>query len=1362
MICPYINGNNLEPVIRSFIIQVLYIGWALFFLQGPTPSAAQEYLANVREFTTAEGLSNDRVLSLLQDSEGFIWTGTSYGLNRFDGHKFQVFTKESHGLQSNIANQLIEGPDNRIWIIRSQELYGHYDHYSIDLLEPDKEVVYPWEKGFPSLPFSLDQVERIFGVPGGILFLVDEQEFYLLESNSSFKTARLPANFQFISAPEKGHFFGKLGNRYVTLSLDGKEIRAIRLQDSLTIVDMVPDYNGNYWCLAGRRFVAQNSVLITTLLKVDPSGKYTEEDQFNNQLDIYSLFISYRNRRSLLYIQAGEIREYDLEEGRILINREALKNRQITFPGVAMSDQNDGLWIGDYFGLRAFDMELSRFTTYLTDQEERVSARGMTINGDELVYTCAGGPHALDLNTGQIKDIEKGNPIMLRPSPFSVLRIENGHLVFGGKEMIEVDDQYRLLKVSGLTRLGASRIWNFSRDREGNYWVGFGNEHIVVLGSDLESFRLVEHNGNEDLGNATKWHFYEDGDYMWIAAQNGLYLVHKENGLAAQFGANASEGHYLPAFIFHFIHKDAKGNYWLATGDGGLIRFSYDPEDPASLAYKQYKKKDGLPSLELYAILEDDKGFFWISTANGLVQFDPEAEEVFVYDESQGIAHNEFNRLSYYQHTDGRIFLGGLNGITAFDPGNFHEKESYDAPLRISAATLLSFGSDSLKNIRAGIRRGEALTLRPQDNFLNLEFSLQDYSFNGRIRYSYRIPGIRDQWSNMADNTLQLAGLPYGAHTLEVRARGRMNKISSKGLQLELIVLRPFYLRWWFIALALLTAGISVWQYANWRNRSLVRRQLALERMVAARTKKIREDKQVIEEQARQLRELDEMKSQFFENVSHELRTPLTLILGPLDKVLKRNKLDNRDFTLLSLMKDNAKRLHKRINELLDLSRIDAVRMALHPEPVELYPFVKNIMAQFESSAKLNAVNLLFEFKLNRDLRVMIDPDKMEKILYNLLSNAIKFTPAGGEVKLACESEGGQLAIRVSDTGIGIPEADLSRIFERFYRAKADEHYEGTGIGLSLCKELAELMEGRIAVSSVLGEGSVFELKIPLLETFDEALKRETGELPADISGLSDEVSDISGEPILVVEDNPSLREYLRLILEDFHVKTAGHGREALDMLEEGFRPALVVTDIMMPVMDGMELLKVIREQEAYRALPVIMLTAKAGSGDKVEALRVGVDDYLAKPFVEEELIARVQAVIRNSRQRIWAGGKPPAGGASSGEEPPVVSQADLKWLEEVEGIIMSHVGDRMFGIDQLADKLHMSTRRVQQKLKATTGMSPKKYQREIQLESARRILESGDFQSVAEVSRQIGFSDSHYFSKLYEKRFGKRPSDYL
>jgi signal transduction histidine kinase/DNA-binding response OmpR family regulator/ligand-binding sensor domain-containing protein len=1346
-------------VIRSLTLVLLSIGLVLFGLV-PVSLRAQEYVASAREFRTTDGLSNDQVLSLLEDREGFIWVGTKYGLNRFDGHNFQVFTKESHGLQSNIVDELMEGPQGRIWIIRFQETMGQYDYYGVDILRQGEDRVDSLETVFPDLPFSVDQVDRLFEVPNGILFALENGDFYLYSLNGIEKLA-FPTDFRFLGSPQSGQFFGQHGRSYVTLDQMGKELMSLRLSEGEVLREVVPDGQGNLWCLAGYKNKGFNSTVLKRLLKIDPEGEVTEIDELNeNSMDV--MFTGYRNGRSLLYIYRGGIREYDLVTGKVYINKQAFQNRRIVYPGKILSDHNGGFWLGDYMGLRVFTLEPSRFRTYLKDEEEKVSARGMTVVGNELIYTYPSSPHALDLTSRKKRSILGGNQIMKSPAPFSVRRLPNDHLIFGGKQMIEVDDQGQLDRTSDFSALGAVRVWSFKQDREGNYWLGFGGGDLMVIDSALGTYRRIENNGFTEITHGAKWSFFEDGDYFWVATQNGLYLVHKGRGIIAQFSANATEEYYLPAVIFHHIHKDKRGHYWLATGDGGLIRFTYDPDKPAKPSYRQYKKQDGLPSLELYAVLEDEKGFFWISTANGLVQFDPTSEAMVVYYEEQGIADNEFNRLSFYQHTDGQIFFGGLNGITAFFPADFHQVVSYDVPLCLSAASLFSSEKDGVNSVRNDFLVEGVLTMYPDDNFLNLEFALQDYFYSDRVRYSYRISGIREEWTPLENNALQLVGLPYGNHTLEVRARGRMNKLSAEPLHIDLVVVRPFYLRWWFLLLAGLTMLISIWQYNHRRKRALLRRQEVLERMVAERTKTIREDKKLIEEQALQLKELDELKSKFFENVSHELRTPLTLILGPLEKVLKRNRLENQDFTLLHLMRDNAKRLHKRINELLDLSSIDALKMSLHPEPVELYAFVKNIMAQFESSANLRSIELSFEYQLDQNLRVSIDPDKVEKILYNLLSNAIKFTPEEGGVKMSCSREKGKLLIAVSDTGIGIPEKDLPNVFDRFQRINTEEHVEGTGIGLALCKELAVLMEGEVTVISTEGMGSTFTLQMPLRETFGTVKERTNPENSPELAELSEELSDISGEPILVVEDNPNLREYLRLILEDFNVKTAAHGREALEILEGGFQPVLMVTDIMMPVMDGMELLRIIRDSQKYRSLPVIMLTAKAGSTEKIEALRVGVDDYLTKPFVEEELIARMQALISNSRERIGSiVASSETGGGKPAEESIVVSKADLKWLQAVEALIMDHVGDGTFGIDQLADKLDMSTRRVQQKIKAITGMTPKKYQREIQLERARRLLESGDFRSVAEISQQIGFTDAHYFSKLYEKRFGKLPSDY-
>ncbi|MEZ4960413.1 MAG: ATP-binding protein, partial [Saprospiraceae bacterium] len=533
------------------------------------------------------------------------------------------------------------------------------------------------------------------------------------------------------------------------------------------------------------------------------------------------------------------------------------------------------------------------------------------------------------------------------------------------------------------------------------------------------------------------------------------------------------------------------------------------------------------------------------------------------------------------------------------------------------------------------------------------------------------------------------------------------------------------------------------------------------ERMVAERTEKIRSDKQLIEQQAEQLRELDELKSRFFTNISHELRTPLTLILGPLESVLKRNRLENRDFTLLSLMQQNGRQLLKRINELLDLSSLDANKLQVEEQPVALYAFVKKLLSGFESAAGLKKIRLSLTSNLEPHAQVLLDAGKLEKIITNFLSNAIKFTPPHGQVKLEVTRRAGHLQISVSDTGQGIPAEDLERIFERFYQSAQIEKAGGTGIGLALCRELAKLMDGRVWAESELGNGSTFYLQLPLVEAFGQvpaaaAIHAVEMALPEPVT----EPPSGSSETILVVEDNPSLLDYIKIILEKYRVITAENGQEALDKLSENPSVSLIISDIMMPVMDGFELLKTLKADDNLRHIPVIMLTARQKLETKLEALRIGVDDYMVKPFQEAELLTRVENLIKNSRGRLEASADGKAGVAT---EPSLekLSAADLKWLTEVEKIIFDNIGNTQFSIGQLAGDLAMSTRRFQQKIKSVTGLTPKEYQREIQLEYARRLLESGDCRSISELSYMVGFKDAHYFSTLFQKRYGKRPGDY-
>lgn len=541
-------------------------------------------------------------------------------------------------------------------------------------------------------------------------------------------------------------------------------------------------------------------------------------------------------------------------------------------------------------------------------------------------------------------------------------------------------------------------------------------------------------------------------------------------------------------------------------------------------------------------------------------------------------------------------------------------------------------------------------------------------------------------------------------------------------------------------------------------------------------------------QEAQRLSELDKMKSNFFANVTHELRTPLTLILGPLDNILKSKNLDNREFTQLKLMQQNGQDLLRLTNEILDLSKLEANKLTLNEVPVTLYPYLKRVVSMFETYAQKKGINLSFEYRAEAQLQVNLDENKFEKIINNLLSNAFKFTPKNGSVSVKLEDIGHSLQLEVADTGRGIHEDDLPHIFNRFYQSsKPNADEGGTGIGLALVQEFARLFGGSVRVESKEGFGSTFTVVFPKKQVMrplgdsealeiknlqTAALEKAKGHAQPAENGKVEQLFIPSQSTILVVEDNYQIREYIESLLQaSYRVFTAENGQEALDWLDKsaaaGHFPDLIISDVMMPIMDGFQLLSALKTAEQYRAIPVIMLTAKAELDDKLRALRIGVDAYLIKPFVEEELLARVGSLLKNAlaRRQYAAAPEEPEPDSAAVQEPTdaaPIGQADLDWLAELESVVLQKLPDCDFNLDALGNAIFMSTRQIRRRLKLLTGLSFSEYLNEARFREARRLLEAKEVDSVKRLASEVGMRDVKYFSQQFKLHFGKGPSEYL
>ncbi len=548
--------------------------------------------------------------------------------------------------------------------------------------------------------------------------------------------------------------------------------------------------------------------------------------------------------------------------------------------------------------------------------------------------------------------------------------------------------------------------------------------------------------------------------------------------------------------------------------------------------------------------------------------------------------------------------------------------------------------------------------------------------------------------------------------------------------------------------------------------------------------KKIAEQYNLIQQQTEQLKSLDAAKSRFFANVSHELRTPLALIFGPLKTVLKSGTLDNRNFTILKKAQQSSEDLLKLVASILDLSKLEHGKLKLRESTEPIFPLVQRIVSNFESFAERSGTDLIFNYKAEKNLRLEIDREKVETMLNNLLSNAIKFTPKGGKVSVTVEDKGNALLLVVKDTGRGISQNDLPKIFNRFYQTeeKNAPAEGGTGIGLALCQELAHLMRGSIKAESTLGEGSTFFVEIPRkevmgtssvevptgLEESKNLANEQTVNAPlvVETNKNADPLSHLS--TILVVEDNHSLRDYLSTILGiQYHVLTAENGKEALELLQDHIDPSsadndvpppsLIISDLMMPIMDGFQLLDKLKSDSMFSHLPVVMLTARADIKDKLKALRIGVDDYILKPFDDEELMVRIENLLKNQATRNMVVAED-----HETNELPTTSEEDRLWLEGFEAYVDQNIADIQLSVPSLSEHFAMSGSSLLRQLKRLTGLTPAKYLQEIRLEQGRQLLETRTYNSISRVANEVGYADARSFSRTFKKRYGKSPSEFL
>jgi len=854
----------------------------------------------------------------------------------------------------------------------------------------------------------------------------------------------------------------------------------------------------------------------------------------------------------------------------------------------------------------------------------------------------------------------------------------------------------------------------------------------------------------KNLKQSIYWIYEDSFGLLWIATyMDRLFCYNHGKDSLAEFVSDPRNASSLSGKQINHIYEDKKGRLWLAT-TSGLNRY-----ERSTNSFVHFTKQDGLLSNDIRGILEGDHGWLWLNTSKGISRFDPETHQFKNYDVSYGI---EPPTDVFYgvgcKTRNGEMYFGGAKGFTRFHPDSI-ELNPFIPPIVIT----------SLKTFDRPFRFSGEVCLPHNENFISFEFAALSFVSPERNRYAYMMEGLDKDW--VYSGTRRFAsypGLEPGDYVFRVKGSNNDGVWNEAGTSISIVIAPPWWKTLWAYLLYAIMALSLV--YVAWKM------QMKRIRMI--------HEYEMSRFEAEKLHEVDEMKSRFFENISHEFRTPLTLILGPVKQIIETTDRESVRNDLRVVHK-NANRLLGLVNQLLDISKLESGSMKLRAVLQDFIPLLKALALSFASYAERKRITLTFN-STDDEILTYIDREKIEKIITNILSNAFKFTPEGGRIDVGVTKDEDCVNVRISDTGIGIPVDKILKIFDRFYQVDGSHtrEQEGTGIGLSLTKELVELHKGHIGVESEEGKGSTFIVRIPLgkehlkPEEICEPEPEEERTHPArgQASFMSEETAQqgqaTTAKPdigvitqkekplLLIVEDNADVRHYIHNnVKKEYRILEAIDGEDGWQKSIENM-PDVIVSDVMMPRMDGFALCEKLKKDERTSHIPVILLTAKASSQDKIEGYQTGADDYIMKPFEPEEVNARIGNLLEQ-RKRIHEHFRKHGLFEIEGEK---ITPVDQKFLQNTVAAITEQMSEAGFGVETLAAKMAVSPSVLLKKVEALVGEPPIELIKRTRLNKAAQLIES-KFGNISEIALEVGFSNPSYFAECFKKQFGCTPSHY-
>jgi signal transduction histidine kinase/DNA-binding response OmpR family regulator/streptogramin lyase len=1024
-------------------------------------------------------------------------------------------------------------------------------------------------------------------------------------------------------------------------------------------------------------------------------------------------------------------------------------------------DGHDILWVGTSGGgINKYDknqLTFSRHKIYTAENPDLISnvitSFEEDLSGNIWIGTDGGGLFLWETADNRFTSFYPGSPGNNFPS-YSVLTLKlskNEEYLWVGTEdqgLIELNLKTKSMQFFNTQngKLKNNFVAAILEDRNGKLWVGTNGGGVSILNkgkAEVESFNIES--------NASVRTLFEDIDgRIWIGAYYGVRIY---DPYIKKFTSLTPDNSDIDG-ILNCIFKDSENNLWLGTMGKGLQLF-----DRTNKKFITFSEEQGLANNLVNSIVEDHHGYLWIGTSKGISRFNPDDRTFKNYTREDGLQSNEFIRNAAYITKAGSILFGSIDGFNSFYP----ERAGNNVNIPPVVITDFQLANKSLpaemynSQFKSKGDTSRQITLSYDQSVFSIEFTALNFTVPQKNQYAYMLEGFDKDWNYIGyEHKATYTNLDPGEYLFKVIASNNDGVWNKEGTSLKIIITPPFWkTRFAYIFYLLIIAAILYYIYREIKAREKLKNEILFQKLSKEK-----------------MEELNQMKLNFFTNISHELRTPLSLIIDPIRKITTEEVPAYQTKILSNLVLKNATRLSNLVNQLLDFRRFSG-HYKLETQHINLIELIKEICQAFEEKAKEREIE--FDLSFNTTFKdAWMDADKLEKILSNLISNAFKFTPNGGKIQVLVstiteENENRSLEIRVKDTGPGVPQAYKKKIFDLFFQVEGTTRYdmESSGIGLSLAKELVLLHGGEISELGKQGEGAFFMVKLPVQEYIFQSneseshdTEREDEKLLTNISEatINNEADNSSELPIiLVVEDNAELREYIAGdVLSKYHVEQASNGREGFEKAMAHI-PDLIISDIMMPDGNGLELCEKLKADEKTSHIPVILLTAKQTDVNKIEGYKKGADAYISKPFNSALLNTQVENLLE-SRKRLRAlFYKAETAYAAEAE----VTDIEKEFLKKAEQVILDNLSNTQFDVESFAEKLKMNRQQLSRKLKAISNQTPNEYIIIVRFKKAADLLIAGEF-NISEVSYKLGFSEPASFTRAFTKIYGKSPRKYI